>query len=163
MSDDIVQVKVFLSRLPNDNAAAGFLGFLDFMGESLNPNGHHKGRIRSWWTHFAMQLTCNNGDIFCLERKEDHDGGVVYKKVRADYFVNEAPSVETIEWVGMTTKEEIERFINEEKYRGYNIFDNNCQHFSWIFFRNYLHDERAMGDFEWFTEQCQEAFVDATD
>jgi len=144
---------LYLRSLPRDNAGAGFLGFLDFMGESLNPHGHSKGRFQSWWTHFVLLLEYSDGSVWKLERASH---GVVFEKLSMDQAHHLGHP--TFVWKGNILGERVQEFVNEQRQYSYDFVGKNCQHFAYDFFRCCLDDHRAHGHFETFTESCQELY-----
>ena len=123
----VTKVKVVLSRLPGDNALSGFMGFLDFAGESLNPNGHAQGRFGSWMTHFALIIIFENGSRCKLERTTY---GILYRMLSAN---EDGGEISTIEWTGEKQKSKIEAFILDQQQFSYDFFGKNCQHFAYDF------------------------------
>ncbi|GFH44856.1 predicted protein [Chaetoceros tenuissimus] len=123
--NNVTKVKVVLSRLPGDNALSGFMGFLDFVGESLNPNGHARGRFGSWMTHFALIITFENGSRWKLERTDNpaEEGGIMYRMLRDN---EDDGGVSTIEWTGEKQKSKIESFIMDQRQFSYDFFGKNC-------------------------------------
>lgn len=151
MELSVLSACVHLRHLPQDNAGAGFLGFLDFMGDSLNPHRHSRGRFSSWWTHFLVTLTLSDGETWKVERTER---GV-------DFALLEGPIhhaigvVPTIVWNGRIPLHKVKAFVTEQQKLSYDFSRKNCQHFAYDFFRYCLCDHRAHGRFEDFTELCQ--------
>mmetsp|Transcript_6554 Transcript_6554/g.10391 ORF Transcript_6554/g.10391 Transcript_6554/m.10391 type:complete len:156 (+) Transcript_6554:72-539(+) len=152
MSPNLIKVDVYLNYLQQDNLVAGFLGFLDWSGEMLNPKHHRKGRFGAWWTHFALLLEFGDGTKFKLERNDEHN--VVFERVD-DELTMAVGATKTIEWFGEKEKSHVENFVLHQKGYPYNFVGKNCQHFAYDFFRCCLGDQRAKGSFEEFTEVCQ--------
>uniref|UniRef100_A0A7S1G1G3 PPPDE domain-containing protein n=1 Tax=Corethron hystrix TaxID=216773 RepID=A0A7S1G1G3_9STRA len=152
----LTKVQVFLEEMSRDNAHGGFLGTLDWFGSVLNPWQHPPGRFQSWMTHFFLVLEYCDSTIWILERMNvPDDGGVAYCK--ADCWARERVESGhgTLIWEGEKDNQEVKDFIQGQQQFSYNGISKNCQHFAYDFFQYCLHDNRAMGKFEHFTETCQ--------
>ena len=151
----IVKVEVLLTQLDQDNAHSGFMGFLDWAGESLNPHHHRKGRLQSWLTHFAIIASSKDGRNFLIQRS-DHEVSMLEIDRGSDQL---NCYTATMEWEGQLNIGDALTFVEEQKQYSYDLVSKNCQHFAYDFFRYVLNDPRAGGAFEHFTEECQRVFV----
>lgn len=155
LNRSVVKVEVLLTQLDQNNAHSGFMGFLDWAGESLNPHHHRKDRFQSWLTHFAIVASSDDGKHFLIQRS-DHEVSMLEITCGSDEL---KCYTATMEWEGQVNMGDAVAFVEEQKHHSYDLVSKNCQHFVYDFFRCVLNDPRACGAFEHFTEECQRMFV----
>jgi hypothetical protein len=61
------------------------------------------------------------------------------------------------------TRQDVWKFVNDQKSKHYHVVDKNCQHFAYDFFRNCLRNDWIQNGnvgFESFSELLEKAWVD---
>lgn len=137
----VVQAQVLVSPLQATDFQHTLVGAAYFF------TGGNGRAFECMWTHFAVALELENGEVFVVERT---DSGVHLHPRSRDHSERLVWAGKLLPWVKLQC---IIKFCEEEGRTPYSFTGKNCKHLAYDFFQKFERDE-PLGDFGcWFEDQ----------